>query len=76
MRTWQIHEESARVSELVESAQEQPQDITVQGKSVAVVVSRDTFDRLSLPQGSLVDFMRRSPLFDAKDISFERENDD
>ena len=76
MRTWQIHEESARVSELVESAQEQPQDITMQGKSVAVVVSRDTFDRLSQPQGSLVDFMRRSPLFDAKDISFERENDD
>ena len=76
MRTWQIHEASARISELVDSAQEQPQDITVQGKPVAVVVSRDTFDRLSQPQGSLVDFMRRSPLFDAKDISFERENDD
>ena len=76
MRTWQIQEASARISELVESAQEQPQDITMQGKSVAVVVSRDTFDRLSQPQGSLVDFMRRSPLFDAKDISFEREKDE
>ena len=75
MRTWQIHEASARISELVESAQEQPQDITMQGKSVAVVVWRDTFDRLSQPQGSLADFMRRSPLFDAKDIRFEREND-
>lgn len=73
MRTWQIHEASARISELVESAQEQPQDITVQGKSVAVVVSRDTFDRLSQPQGSLVDFMRRSPLFDADDVDFERD---
>ena len=76
MRTWQIHEASARISELVDSAQEQPQDITVLGKSVAVVVSRDTFDRLSQPQGSLVDFMRRSPLFDADDVSFEREKDD
>lgn len=73
MQTWQMQEAKARMSELVKCAQLQPQDITVHGKSVAVVVSREAFDRLSLAQGSLVDFMRRSPLYDADDIEFERD---
>ena len=73
MQTWQMQDAKARMSELVKSAQTQPQDITVHGKSVAVVVSRSTFDRLSQAQGSLVDFMRRSPLFDADDVVFERD---
>ena len=73
MQTWQMQDAKARMSELVKSAQHQPQDITVHGKSVAVVVSRSTFDRLSQAQGSLVDFMQRSPLFDAEDVVFERD---
>lgn len=76
MQTWQMQDAKARMSELVKSAQSQPQDITVHGKSVAVVVSRSTFDRLSQAQGSLVDFMQRSPLAsldDADDIVFERD---
>lgn len=73
MQTWQMQEAKARMSELVKCAQLQPQDITVHGKSVAVVVSREAFDRLSLAQSSLVDFMRRSPLYDADDIEFERD---
>ena len=54
-------------------AQTQPQDITVHGKSVAVVVSRDTFDRLTLTQDSLVEFMRHSPLFGDDALEFERD---
>ena len=73
MQTWQMQEAKARMSELVKRAQTQPQDITLHGKSVAVVISRETFDRLSQAQDSLVDFMRRSPLFGADDISLERE---
>ena len=76
MHTWQMQEAKARMSELVKRAQSQPQDITVHGKSVAVVISRETFDRLSQPpqiQSSLVDFMRRSPLCGADDIVFERD---
>ncbi|MDP1606535.1 MAG: type II toxin-antitoxin system Phd/YefM family antitoxin [Rhodocyclaceae bacterium] len=73
MHTWQMQEAKARMSELVKRAQSQPQDITVHGKSVAVVISRETFDRLSQTQGSLVDFMRRSPLCGADDIVFERD---
>lgn len=73
MQTWQMQEAKARMSELVKRAQVQPQEITVHGKSVAVVISRETFDRLSQAQGSLVDFMRRSPFYDADDIVFERD---
>jgi len=73
MRTWPMQEAKARLSELVKRAQTQPQEITVHGKSVAVVISRETFDRLSQAQDSLVEFMRRSPLYGAEDISFERD---
>ena len=73
MKTWQMQEAKARLSELVKRAQNQPQDVTLHGKSVAVVVSRATFDRLSQAKGSLVDFMRHSPLYGAEDIEFERD---
>lgn len=73
MKTWQMQEAKARMSELVKRAQTQPQAITLHGKSVAVVISRETFDSLSQAQGSLVDFMRRSPLFGADDLEFERD---
>lgn len=73
MQTWQMQDAKARMSELVKRAQQQPQGITLHGKSVAVVISRDTFDRLAQNQGSLVDFMRRSPLCGSEDIEFERD---
>jgi len=74
MQTWQMQEAKARMSELVKRAQSQPQDITLHGKSVAVVMSREIFDRLSQAQVSLVDFMRRSPLYGVDDIEFERDH--
>ena len=73
MQTWQMQEAKARPSELVKSAQLQPQAITVQSNSIAVVVSRETFDRLSQRNETLMDFMRRSPLFDVEDVVLERK---
>lgn len=73
MQTWQMQEAKARMSELVKRAQSQPQDITLHGKSVAVVISRETFDRLAQTQVSLVDFMRRSPLAGEDGIDFDRD---
>lgn len=73
MQTWQLQEAKAHMSELVKMAQAQPQEITLHGKPVAVLVSRETFDHLSHHQESLVSFMRRSPLWDGDDISFTRE---
>lgn len=74
MQSWQMQAAKARFSELVKhAAQEGPQDITVHGRSVAVVVSRELFDRLSGNEQSLVDFMRASPLSGHDEISFERD---
>lgn len=73
MQTWQMQRAKAQMSELVKSAQTQPQHITIHGKSVAVVVSRETFDRLSQTQDTLVDFMRRSPWHDTDEIEFDRD---
>jgi prevent-host-death family protein len=73
MHSWQMQTAKARFSELVKNAaQEGPQDITVHGRSVAVVVSRELFDRLSGNEQSLVDFMRASPLAGHDEIDFER----
>ena len=73
MRSWQVQEAKARMSELVKCDQHEPQDITSHGKSVAVVLSREAFDRLSRQQESLLDFMRRSPLHEADDVVLERD---
>ena len=73
MQSWQLQEAKARMSELVKKARQQPQEITLHGKSVAVVLSREDFDRLSQGQSSLVDFMRKSPLYGADDLSFKRD---
>jgi prevent-host-death family protein len=62
MQSWQLQHAKARMSELVKRAQQAPQRITLHGKPVAVLVSQATFDALSQSKGSLVDFMRASPL--------------
>ncbi len=73
MQSWQMQTAKARFSELIKlAAQEEPQDITLHGKSVAVVMSRELFDRLSGSEQSLVDFMRASPLANHDEIVFER----
>ena len=73
MQSWQMQTAKARFSELVKhAAHEGPQDITLHGRSVAVVVSRELFNRLSGNEQSLVDFMRASPLADHDEIVFER----
>ncbi|GAB6113396.1 type II toxin-antitoxin system prevent-host-death family antitoxin [Desulfomicrobium salsuginis] len=73
MQTWQIQEAKAKMSELVKLAQKQPQNITVHGKSVAVVLSREAFERLTQAQGNLVEFMRRSPLYGLDDVEMDRD---
>ncbi len=73
MRSSQAQEAKARMSELVKWVQLEPLDITSHGKIVAVVLSREAFDRLSPHQEALLEFMRRSPLYDADDEVFERD---
>ena len=74
MHAWQMQEAKARLSELVKLAEsEGPQDITLHGRSVAVVLSRTTFEQLSGNQHSLADFIRQSPLYGLEDLEFERD---
>jgi prevent-host-death family protein len=73
MQTWQLQEAKAHMSELVKMAQSQPQEITLHGKPVAVLLSRETFEHLSQQQESLVSFMRRSPLWGDEEVNFKRE---
>ena len=75
MQTWQMQEAKARFSELVKRAElDGPQDITLHGRSVAVVLSRTAFERLSGQTVSLVDFMQASPLAGLDDeLVFERD---
>lgn len=74
MHSWQMQEAKARLSEVVKLAEsEGPQDITLHGRSVAVVLSRTAFERLAGSERSLVEFMRRSPLYGLEEIGFERD---
>ena len=74
MHVWQMQEAKARLSEVVKCAQsEGPQNISLHGQSVAVVVSCALFDSLTGNDTSLVDFMRRSPLYGDEDIQLERD---
>ena len=74
MQTWQMQTAKARFSDVVRCAkQDGPQDITVHGRSVAVVLSRELFDRLSGNTESLVEFMQQSPLCGSDDIQFDRD---
>lgn len=81
MNTWQLQHAKAHFSEVVRNAiDDGPQNVTVRGRSVAVVISREEFNKLRKPKLSLVEFMRRSPLVGLKlnfkrDKSLEREID-
>ncbi len=63
MRQWQLQTAKARLSEVLRASKEAgPQEITLRGSAVAVILAKADFDRLTSRKGSFVDFMRRSPL--------------
>lgn len=73
MQSWQLQEAKARFSELVrQAAHDGPQEITLHGRPVAIVISREEFDRL-VGGRSLVDFLQRSPLREIEEIDFPRD---
>jgi prevent-host-death family protein len=63
MFRWQLQEAKNRLSEVVRKArQEGPQVITLHGRDAVVVVSAREYKRIARPEGSLVEFVRKSPL--------------
>jgi prevent-host-death family protein len=63
MKTWQLQEAKAHLSELVKNASAGlPQEITLRGKPTVVVLSMQQYEQLKPPKQTLVDFLRQSPL--------------
>ncbi|MHB1701822.1 MAG: type II toxin-antitoxin system Phd/YefM family antitoxin [Acidobacteriaceae bacterium] len=74
MSIWQLQDAKARLSELLKTAEiDGPQEITVHGKPVAVVLSQREYQQLTGMHESLADFMRRSPLHESDDVDFTRD---
>ena len=66
MASWKVAEAKARFSELIDKAlREGAQEITRHGKRTVVVISAEEWDRRAGRQGSLVEFLNRSPLKDS-----------
>ena len=59
---WQLQEAKAMFSKVVRSAGNAPQIITLHGKECAVVLSAETYRKITMPKESLVSFMEKSPL--------------
>jgi len=76
MRQWALQDAKARLSEVVRLATgHEPQEITQRGEpacSGACAGGLRPLDHTT-PRESLVEFMRRSPLYGAEDIAFPRD---
>lgn len=61
--TWTVAEAKAKFSELIEKAKaEGPQTITRHGRTAAVVVAPEQWEKKAERKGSLADFLMSSPL--------------
>jgi prevent-host-death family protein len=74
MQAWQMQDVKARLSEVIKLAEHDgPQEITLHGRPVAVLLSRSEFEILSGRSQSFLEFMRNSPLYGLDELEFERE---
>src|SRR5215475_11460864 len=72
---WTVAQAKARLSELIEQARsEGPQTITKHGRTAAVVVSAEEWERKSKRTGNLAEFFAGSPLR-GSEIDIRRRKD-
>jgi antitoxin Phd len=63
LKTWQLQEAKTHLSEVLRAAiQRRPQEITLRGKTAAILISKEDYDKLVKPKPSFLQFMRQSPL--------------
>jgi prevent-host-death family protein len=75
INNWTVAEAKARFSELIEQARAVgPQTITKHGRTAAVVVSAEEWERKSKRTGNLAEFFATSPLRDS-DVEIKRRRD-
>jgi prevent-host-death family protein len=73
MKTWQLQDAKAHLSELVKKASSgAPQEITLRGRPTVVVLSTQQYKKLKKPKQKLASFLRQSPLADI-DLELERD---
>jgi prevent-host-death family protein len=73
-KTWALQDAKNHFSEVVDLAmQDGPQTVTRHGREAVVVVAVAEYKRMTQSAGSLVEFMRRSPLYGADDLEFGRD---
>ena len=72
--SWTVADAKARLSEVIERAQTDPQIITRHGKPSAVVVSAEEWARKTVRKGTLAEFLLASPLR-GTDLDLERVRD-
>tara|TARA_R110002126_G_scaffold239409_1_gene382620 strand:- start:45977 stop:46225 length:249 start_codon:yes stop_codon:yes gene_type:complete len=74
MKTWQLQDAKAHLSELVKKASSgAPQEITLRGKPAVVVLSTQQYKKLKKPKQKLTSFLRQSPLAGVE-LELERDN--
>lgn len=59
---WTVASAKAKLSEVIERAQTEPQTITRNGKPSVVVVSAEEWQRKTARKGTLAEFLMASPL--------------
>ena len=73
MNEWQIQKAKARLSEVLKRTEsEDLHNITLHGQPVAPVISPTLFEPLKGNQQSLVEFIRKSPMYGLDDLILER----
>lgn len=61
-RTWQLQEAKSRLSEVVgEALKGEPQVVTRRGEKAVVILSFESYERLSSGERSLLDFLQHAP---------------
>jgi prevent-host-death family protein len=73
---WQIQEAKAKFSQLIqETTKHGRQIITKNGEPVAVILSKNEFDKLKGPAKSLIEFFKDAP-FQETELEIQRAKDD
>jgi prevent-host-death family protein len=71
---WTLADAKAKLSEVIDRAQAEPQTITRHGRPSVVVVSIEEWARKTARKGTLAEFLLASPLRGAE-IDLERQRD-
>ncbi|MDR1453214.1 MAG: type II toxin-antitoxin system prevent-host-death family antitoxin [Candidatus Margulisbacteria bacterium] len=77
LKIWQLQEAKAKFSELVRASAAAPQEISLRGKNVAVLLSNNEYEKLvsaNKPKQSLFELLQNSP-FRGVELDLRRNKD-